>query len=432
MTRPVLFFGETDGNARLCRRIALGLRRLGHDDIVFVDTSGLYGFRAGGDLFAAEGWRVVPFGTRSGRGDLLPEALELLRAHAPSAVVIPHEWDYAAAVMRAALALGVASYEYQHGDYWPSTFVTGGADEVRLQPITRPRLRERQRQLLVDQLDIFRQAGRAVAARMRAKPDDTDDPLVAQLRREPFRQGYFFRADRVGVGGDYYRRRLLELGVAPDRIDVTGYLKTDELFDAAATEAELLARFGLEGAPFAVYLYAPIQEGRSIGSDPIEAVAAACDAVHRLRPSWGFLVLNHPRTPAIFDRLRATRPFVRIGEAGPFLWGLTAAAKLVLGAASSTLTEALVSSTPILMQRYVTVEEAHTVPYEGNAVVAVHHPLHLGEQIERALNDRDYVDFTVRNRAHVVRELLGPVDGKCGDRAALGVLEAIRRRSSAA
>ena len=236
---------------------------------------------------------------------------------------------------------------------------------------------------------------------------------------------YAFTTSKIAVGGEDWKRRLLSIGIGSDRVDVTGFLRTDRFYSQTVEPYQsLCAHYGLDSnKPLAIFFHSPVDECYRLTCHPMQPVRDVIAAFHASAPNWNLLVLNHPRVP--MSRLESLRseipPSVRIGRAEDRFWFLCQATSLILGVLSAALTEATLARKPIISLDYVLADTFNRTLVSLGAVVPVFHRSHLREQIERAIHDRAFVARLIANQEVASRELLGLFDGKCAQRAALGL-----------
>ncbi|MEW5847152.1 MAG: hypothetical protein AB2A00_00010 [Myxococcota bacterium] len=450
LTGRVVFFGENDGNARLALAVAHALHAVAPVVApVFVDVSAWYpGCAPGTEVFREAGFssaQLPPPQPGAEEEDLVQALHAALQGEQPDVVVIPHELGYAAWLLELCRRFHVPTFEIQHGEYIPEYF---SRDPVVVEARMAPPdlaldLLEREKWLAGTQARVLRDlvlGGRSMVRRARASvrrrvtTHPALHPLVKETVAAGCSPGYRFRATRVGVAGDYIRRRLVDMGMEDSRIQVTGYLRADEFHaHQVLPYAELCARYGLDPSrPTAVYFFSPVEEGYLVARDPILAVQDAHDALERVQPGWNFLVLNHPRLPdSRLSPITSSRPRIRVGRGGALNWSLMVHAGLVLGIASSTLTEALLAKRPVVTQNYALCNVANGLLVELQAVVPVFHRVHFEEQLARALTDTPFITRVLANLEHAARELLGPFDGRAGARTAEGILSLLREKGRA-
>ena len=453
LNQRILFFAETDYVAKLYLSVARALKALQPRlESVLVDVSVVGpGNVSSAPVFDQAGFRAIaPPGLptddrRDRRLEYLRQFQKLFNAEQPAAIVVPHELGYAAVAVALAHHLGISTYQIQHGDYLPTYF----SKEMPLVKVSytkstdlysAQRFWQAQHTMIRQEYRLLQKAFSALSTRLRQKLYGMRSPLygkhssaerelralLTQLMPSPQTGSrYTFTTSKVGVAGEYYKRRLLAMGLTDDRIDVTGYLRSD-LFASAPLQsyAALCAQYQLDPTqPLVLYFYSPVG-GYPVAYDPIEAILDAIHAVRAVAPDWNILILNHPRKPMslLEPVMRWGFSNVQVGRAGDNFWSLCQAARLIIGVMSAALTEAILARKPILTQNYVFFTTYNSLLIEFGAVIPVFYRFHMQERVMRAIRDRPFVERIIANQAAAATELLGPFDGKCGERTAQGIL----------
>lgn len=450
----ILYFGEGAYIADLFLPVALAMRRLCPNiESRFIDMSetvrGQAPTLASGDSrFPEMGFEGEDFSLQTtkshlhGRSHSLLAIQDLLLRLEPLAVIVPHEFGYALDVVQVSNLLGIPTYHLQHA-VWPADVLGGEPlvtsarrwDEPGSQT---PKLATRasgiatqQAQILRDQYALMKRLALAVArslSTLRSSKKRGELPPNLQLLLSQHNPDFLYRCrvKKIGAAGPYYKKRFEALGTPEKGVDIVGFTRTDWFLTQPLESKEVLcARYSIDpNLPLALYMYAslaPMFENR----DAIDAIGDAICALRRVNPDISVLVLVHPLED-ISRIVSAVKSLelkgIRVNRAHRDHYSLYKAADLILGVHSSTLAEATLAGRPIVTQNYVLYDVAQSQLIEGGVVVPVFHRIHLQDQIERALKDRPFVDRLIANQAHIAYDLMGPFDGKCGERAARSIL----------
>jgi hypothetical protein len=363
----------------------------------------------------------------------------------PLAVVVPHEYGYAFDVVQVSNLLGILTYHLQHA-VWSADVLGGepmltsarrwGEPESQTPKLaTRASgIATRQAQILRDQYALMNLLALAVAKslstlRSSNKRKELPPDIRLLLSRHPSSYVYRCSVKKIGATGSYYKKRFEAIGATEKGIDIVGYTRTDWFFSQPLESKEILcARYDIDlNLPFALYMYAPLApllENR----DAIDAIGDAIRALRQVNPDISVLVLIHPQgdVSRVVEAVGSLQlEGIRVNRAHADHYSLYKAADVVVGVHSSTLAEAMLAGRPIVTQNYVLYDVPQSQLVEGGAVIPVFHRIHLQYQIERVLKDRPFVERVIANQAHVAHDLMGPFDGKCGERAARSILHLV-------
>ena len=447
----VAFFSESDYAAELFLPVAEAMRTLRPDfKCVLVDTSALWAateHMGSAPVFEESGFAAsklsIPVDVAKGdrRLGLLLAIQQTLSDLSPKVAIVPHELGYAFDVVQVANLIGIPTYHLQHGIWGPE--VVGGEPPLvaARRDFSSPengsasqaaKFSRKQSRILRQEWELWQAVWRALRCRRWVQGNRVSAPpeLTQLLARFSSEKVYRCSVTKIGATGPYYKRRFEAMGIPADRVDVVGYLRTDCFFEQPIESYEsLCALYDLDPShPLALYFYAPFGTSvtyQLVNSDPIEAILDAIHCLHAVEPEINVLVLNHPlgNMAQLQDAVgQLNMNNVRVGRAERNHWSLYHAATITIGVYSSTLAEAALAGRPIVTQNYVLYDPGLTQLIEGGAAIPVFHRIHLQGQIERALKDRPFIERVIANQAHVAHDLMGPFDGKCGERAARSIL----------
>lgn len=347
----------------------------------------------------------------------------------PSVVIVPHELGYAFYAVQAAKILGIPTCHVQHG--------IGESREQSVLNVIQPRLSYRER--------IFRLymklKGRiysAIIERPYAHPELArfKDKLIGEEEVEPM------NADRFLISGNYHKELLLAQRpeINENRIDVVGYLRNDYFHNNPIDPIETIyKRYDLDvDKRLAVYFYTPFQDLPSVFKlkyHPDDVLVDAIRTLKELDKNWNVLVLLH----GVYDyghnreklnKLMQKHKFdsVKISRTHNDHFSLYKHASIIIGVSSSVLYEAMLANRPIIIQAYVLSEFNDVRLIEDCVAIPVLSPFSLQRQLNRALNDEPFLERLYENQRDTCRDLLGPFDGKCGERAVAAIAGLIRER----
>ena len=358
----------------------------------------------------------------------------------PAVVVVPHEYGWAFDAVKVAKKYGVPTYHLQHGLWGQHKFgVNRTLDLVRLRDATVSRIHgvgsiiHRQKDILTSEMYLMRELAAGVVRRLKrlgnrrkSQPSLWETPMPNM----PFEAG----TTRKGICGPYYLRLFVAMGVDPATIDIVGYTRTDNFLASKPKSYEALCReYDLDAQvdELALYFWAPFEQypdNYVLKYDQRQAFLETVSIIRELRPKMNILLLAHPRDSVESHEhwLRSVDlSFVRVGRAGMNHYSLYMHSTLVIGAQSTCLAEAMLCRRPVAKLGYLLYEDREPKLLEGAAVIPVLSHLHLREQLDRALNDKPYVERIVANQAHVAFDLMYHFDGKCGERVARSILHLI-------
>ena len=450
----ILYFGEGAYIADLFLPVALAMRRLCPNiESRFIDMSKtvrseIPGFASGVSRFLEMGFDGEDFSLQITKSKMYERSRTLLAIQAvlsrlkPLVVIVPHEYGYAFDVVQVSNLLGTPTYHLQHA-VWPADMLGGEPMVTSARRWSKPGsqtpklatrasgIATQQAQILRDQYALLKLLASAVArslSTLRSSKKRGELPSNLQLLLSQHPSNYLYRCSvkKIGATGPYYKTRFEALGMPEEGVDIVGFTRTDWFLTQPVESKEVLyARYDIDpNLPLALYMYAPLApllENR----DAIDAISEAICALRRVNPHISVLVLVHPQgdISRVVSAVKSLKlKGIRVSQAHRDHYSLYKAADLILGVHSSTLAEATLAGRPIVTQNYVLYDVAQSQLIEGGAVVPVFHRIHLQEQIERALKDRPFVERLIANQADVAHDLMGPFDGKCGERAARSIL----------
>jgi hypothetical protein len=255
---------------------------------------------------------------------------------------------------------------------------------------------------------------------------------------------YPIHADHMLVYGPYYKRQLREKrpDVDEDKIHVIGYLRGDTFYNKPLDSQETVyERYGLNmDGRLALYFYSPFQElpqYYQVQYHPNDALTDAIGMLKQMDDRMNVLVLLHPNLRFEHYRNEITQLVrknrfdrIAVDRAHDDHFSLFRLASIVIGVKSGALYEAMLAHVPVVAQTYVLSKIHDPQHIEGGAVAAVLSSWHLGVQIERVLTDNTFQERMYDNQEMVCRDVLGPFDGKCGERAAAVLADLIRKADS--
>ncbi len=237
-------------------------------------------------------------------------------------------------------------------------------------------------------------------------------------------------ATRIGVIGDYYRRKLLRYQLPPSQVVTVGYTRGDLVHDSLAIPREELAReLGINPHdPFVAIISQDFDNWhwpRRIHHH--DAILEACIAMQRLHPEYQFILFAHPG-----EDLETVKDFMHgkgleklsIFKGTKHFPSVCEQAVMVVGFWSTCLIEAMRIGVPILTLDYVMLDFFIPNMIQWHAVAPVLRREELEEQIQK-LSDQDYVNAMIQNQKKVAVDIFGVNDGQAGQRAAHLIVEAV-------
>jgi len=385
--------------------------------------------------------------------------MRLFEHHQPSAIVVPHEMGPSFYAVQAARLMEIPSCHVQHGIWGPMKY-HGYYDlpeyipkKTRQQHLSVRLLLGKQLQILSAEYDLIKQASAFVKKRLdsitkkeasHAGELKTPEKLVPYRNQLISPQGdYPIHADHMLVHGPYYKRQLSEKrpDVDEEKVHVIGYLRSDLFYNNPPDSRETVyERYGLNmDGRLALYFYSPFQELPQyyrVQYHPNDALIDAIGMLKQVDDRINVLVLLHPNLrfdhyrKEIAQLVRKNRfDRIRVDRAHDDHFSLFKLATIVIGVKSGALYEAMLANVPVVAQTYVLSKIYDPQHVEGGAVAPVFSSLHLGLQLERVLKDNTFQERMYENQKMVCRDVLGPFDGKCGERAATVLANLIRKAS---
>lgn len=376
--------------------------------------------------------------------------LRLFRRLKPSVVIVPYEFSYCFYAVQTAKILGIPTYHLQHGVWGPEYFKTNplsvkSDDAINSLPGAANKVEVKEERGL--RKFLARYINRVGVHR----PKSSEPQLPAELlefkdKLRLSKKGYQINADRFALFSRYYKELLKRLGpdLPEDLLDVVGFLKGDSFYNnPIETKETIYKRYGLDlGGRLALYFYAPfhlVPSDFKVEHDPEEALVEAVKTLKVTDDAMNVLILVHPAVEAAQTREDVKKLIerngldgVRIGVAENDHYSLYKQASIVMGVFSTTLYEAMLATTPILIQAYVLSKVFAPQIIEAGAAASVFSPLHLKGQIRRVFEDEGYRQRMFENQKMLCKEILGPFDGKCGERVVRsieGLIEEYGRQS---
>jgi hypothetical protein len=365
--------------------------------------------------------------------------MKVFEHYAPSALVVPHEMGPSFYAVQAARLMGIPSCHVQHGIWGPSKY-DGYYDLTEYVPKKTPQPYPSGRSLLRKK---YQQASALVKQRLGSLTGKNKawDPRELEIPEKllPYRNQliqpqdtYPIHADHMLVYGPYYKRQLKERrpDVGQDKVYVVGYLRGDLFYNNRLDSLETVyGRYGLNmDGRLALYFYSPFQElpqYYQLQCHPNDALIDAIGILTEMDKRMNVLVLLHPNLRfehyrnQLSQLMRENRfQRVVVGRAHDDHFSLFKLASIVIGVKSGALYEAMLASVPVVAQTYVLSKIYDPQHVEGGAVAPVFSSLHLGVQLERVLRDNTFQERMYENQKMVCSDVLGPFDGKCGERGA--------------
>lgn len=385
--------------------------------------------------------------------------MRLFESINPAVIVVPHEFGYAYYAVKTAQLLNIPSFHVQHSIWGPDKIDKSSGKNKRSERsviVTRNCNYHNWLNSFLKNLFSMGPSSnkskkifsfvtiRKVIKKVRLTKNGNKlpkelSPFEDKLQNPADDLSYPINADRIAICGEYYKRQLTtnRPELTDDRIDLTGYIRTDNFYNNPLKSYEAICnQYDLDiNQRLAIYFYAPFDEfpnDYEIKYDPNEAVVDAIAALNKIDPNMNILILLHPIYRYqyylnLFNSLIDTKKFknVKVDKTYDNHFSLYKCSKIIIGVKSTTLYEAMLANVPILIQVYV-LSGIHEPQYiEAGAVASVFSPVHLQKQIERALTDKEYQQRLFENQKMLCNDLFGPIDGKCGERTAKGIVSLI-------
>lgn len=241
----------------------------------------------------------------------------------------------------------------------------------------------------------------------------------------------------IGVTGDYYKRKLVRLGVKEDQIEVIGYTRGDLLLrNKKFSDNRVHKELGLEHkTPFCLVLSQDFDNWNFTSRyHYIEAINDVCKIIQHIEPSMYKVILLHPgeNVEIVRNRFKKEKMEKIIVRKGfPDYLSLYEASSMIVNFFSTTLVESMIIGKPIVTLDYILYDSFFPNLIEYGAVIPVLRREHLEDQIAKVFRDKQFVERTIQNQKLLLHDIFYHPDGKAGERAASLILKAIRLESNA-